>query len=66
MKRHLGQLPGRRKKQGTSKKLAARIKSKGKELKVVSLGEELGEFYCSEGDGFETVNVEHDRRGCIV
>ena len=55
----LEQLPGRRrKKQAATKKLALRISSKGKEIKVISLGEELEEFLLSGGDGDETVDEE--------
>ena len=44
--------------QGTAKKLAARTRSKGKEIEVISLEEEPEEFYLSEGDGYETVDAE--------
>ena len=47
-----------KKKQGTAEKLAARTKSKGKEIEVISLEEELEEFHLSEGDGYETVDAE--------
>ena len=59
MKRQLGQLPGRRRKsREQQKKLAPRTKSKGKEIEVISLEEELEEFYLSESDGYETVDAE--------
>ena len=47
-----------KKKQGTAEKLAARTKSKGKEIEVINLGEDLEEFHLSEGDGYETVGAE--------
>ena len=47
-----------KKKQGTAEKLAARTKSKGKEIEVINLGEDLEEFHLSEGDGYETVDAE--------
>ena len=40
-----------KKKQGTTKKLVPRTKSKGKEIEVVSLEEGLEEFHLSGGDG---------------
>ena len=47
-----------KKKQGATKKLAPRTKSKGKEIEVISLEEELEEFHLSESDGYETVDEE--------
>ena len=47
-----------KKKQGTAEKLAARTKSKGEEIEVINLGEDLEEFHLSEGDGYETVDAE--------
>ena len=49
------------KKQGTTKKLAPRTKSKGKEIEVISLEEDLEEFRLSGGDGYETVDEEAGR-----
>ena len=50
---------GREKKmQGIAEKLAARNKSKGNEIEVINLGEDLEEFHLSEGDGYETVDAE--------
>ena len=48
----------KKKKMGTAEKLAARTKSKGKEIEVINPEEELGEFYLSGGDGYETVDAE--------
>ena len=48
----------RKKKQGATKKLAPRTKSKGKEIEVVSLVEELEEFHLSGSDGYEIVDKE--------
>ena len=47
-----------KKKQGTTKKLAPRTKSKEKEIEVISLEEELEDFHLSGGNGFETVDEE--------
>ena len=47
-----------KKKQAATKKLALRTKSKGKEIEVISLEEELEEFHLSGGDGDETVDEE--------
>ena len=44
-----------KKKQGTTKKLVPRTKSKGKEVEVISLEEGLEEFHLSGGDDYETV-----------
>ena len=44
-----------KKKQGTTKELVPRTKSKGREIEVISLEEELEEFHLSGGDGYETV-----------
>ena len=48
---------GQEKKQGATKKLDVRTKSKGKEIEVISLSENLEEFYLSEGDGYKTVGA---------
>lgn len=48
--RGLGQLPGRRKKSGTTKKLTPRTKPKGKEIEFMSLEKELEEFNLPGGD----------------
>ena len=45
-------------KQGARKKLAPRTKSKGNEIEVISLEEELEEFHLSGSDGYETVDEE--------
>ena len=47
-----------KKKQGTTKELVPRTKSKGKEIEVISLEEKLEEFHLSGGDGYETVDGE--------
>ena len=47
-----------KKKQGTAKKPAAKTRTKGKGVEVISLEEELEEFCLSEGDGYETVDEE--------
>ena len=45
-----------KKKQGTTKELVPRTKSKGKEIEVISLEEELEGFHLSGGDGYEIVD----------
>ena len=47
-----------KKKQGTTKELVPRTKSKGKEIEVISLEEELEEFHLSGGDDCETMDKE--------
>ena len=47
-----------KKKQAATKKLALRTKSKGKEIEVISLEEELEGFQLSGGHGDETVDEE--------
>ena len=47
-----------KKKQGTTKELVPRTKSKGKEIEVISLEEELEGFHLSGVDGYETVDEE--------
>ena len=47
-----------KKKLAATKKLALRTKSKGKEIEVISLEEELEEFHLSGGDGDGTVDEE--------
>lgn len=54
----MGSCQGDKKKQGTTKKLAARTKPKGREIEAVGLEEELGELYLSGGGGYETVDEE--------
>ena len=43
-----------KKKLAATKKLVLRAKSKGKEIEVISLEEELEEFHLSGGDGYQT------------
>ena len=51
-------MPGRRKSRDLQKNLAARTKSKGKEIEIIGLEEGLEEFCLSRGDGYETVDEE--------
>ena len=64
----LGVFPagGREKKQGATEKLGVRTGSGGKEIGVISLSENLEEFYLSEGDGYKAVDAVRGGGGGFI